>query len=509
MRYRLRTKLLGAALLYMVLLAGIGGFGVYTAQRNLSGLHTTAVHHVRELILVGEIRSAVSALSGTAALHVEADSDAERELYEDRLTADERELRRLLDALQVTETDSNDAADLRRLAVYRTLVEGYLRALDEQLLPASRAGDHAQAALLAAPDGAYGRAYEHARASLRELQAQMAQDSSRTVGSVEQEFTHNRDALVVAVLVCGLLGVLFALVHSRRLSQAIRELSLAAHEVAAGDLTQRVAIRTGDEVEDLAESFNRMTRELERLDAEHRRALAAREEFLGVAAHELNTPVGALLACSQLHLRRARQQPGFGREEACSALAEVHSQAQRLGRLVSQLLDRSRIDAGKLVIEPQAVDVGELVRGVVDRRRAVSAQRVISVEAPDGLEAVLDPLRIEQVVLNLLDNALKFSPADSPVRVRLDQPAPGAIRIMVRDHGPGIPPAHRAHIFERFYQAGAGRQVAGVTGLGLGLHICREIVELHAGELSAHFPPDGGSCFVVTLPSGARLERAA
>jgi signal transduction histidine kinase len=122
------------------------------------------------------------------------------------------------------------------------------------------------------------------------------------------------------------------------------------------------------------------------------------------------------------------------------------------------------------------------------------------VRVPERVEAVVDPLRVEQVLANLLGNALKFSPAGSPVEVELSADGDGVARLAVRDRGVGVPPERRDRLFEPFQQA-HGEGYGG--GMGLGLYVSRQIAELHGGAVRAEFPPDGGSRFVVELPAGA------
>ena len=174
-------------------------------------------------------------------------------------------------------------------------------------------------------------------------------------------------------------------------------------------------------------------------------------------------------------------------------------QSVKLARLVEQMLDVSRVKAGRLEIEPQQTDVIPLLRGIVESARQKSEKHPISFEAPPEIEAVLDPLRVEQVVVNLLDNAIKYSPHGGKIEIEASTRG-GAISIAVRDHGLGIPPEHRDRIFEQFYQAHAGGSAA---GMGLGLYISRQIAELHGGTLTAEFPDDGGSRFVLLLPKQA------
>jgi PAS domain S-box-containing protein len=236
------------------------------------------------------------------------------------------------------------------------------------------------------------------------------------------------------------------------------------------------------------------TTALEQARATAEQAVRARDEFLSVASHELKTPISALLAMAQLARRRLDRAGQVDQARVYEFLDHMYWQADRLSRLGTQLLDTSRIKAGRLVLQPERTDLVELVRAVAG---ATAQPRTIVVHAPERLVAEVDPLRLEQVVRNLIDNAIKYSPDGGPIEVSVARSTPGCARIAVRDYGIGVPPEHRANIFEPFYRAHPDGQT---SGLGLGLHISREIVEQHGGRIEAEFPADGGTCFVVTLP---------
>jgi signal transduction histidine kinase len=194
------------------------------------------------------------------------------------------------------------------------------------------------------------------------------------------------------------------------------------------------------------------------------------------------------------------------------ALEEVHWQSDRIARLVAQLLDTSRVDAGKLALEPVLTDLAALVRSAVRTAGANSGQHTMAVHAAPEMWATVDPLRMEQVITNLIDNAIKYSPDGGPIEVELARTAPSTMQLVVRDHGIGIPPEHRPYIFDRFYQAHAGQHFAGVAGMGLGLYISRRLVEMHGGSIEVDTPADGGARVTVTLPLGATgtmIERRA
>ena len=232
---------------------------------------------------------------------------------------------------------------------------------------------------------------------------------------------------------------------------------------------------------------------------EAQEALATRDEFLSVAAHELKTPITSLRGFAQLTLRALDQPEELDRERLQKALGVVDTQSHRLVVLVTQLLDVSRIQSGRLALNYREVDLRQLVSDVVATAQTRSEQHDIRVHVPAAMAVRADPLRVEQVLVNLLDNAIKFSPAGGAIDVEVTSAEPEAVRLAVRDYGIGIAPEHRGHIFERFYQAGATVQHS--VGMGLGLFISRQIIELHGGRITAEFPEDGGTRFVVILPS--------
>jgi signal transduction histidine kinase len=229
-------------------------------------------------------------------------------------------------------------------------------------------------------------------------------------------------------------------------------------------------------------------------------ALRLRDEFLSVAAHELKTPLTGLLGYAQLIQRQFARGGQANPERVRQALGAITGQAERLARLLGQLLDISRLEGGNLTLERQLTDLVALVGQAVSDVRAASERHPITLATPVALEARIDPLRLEQVLTNLLDNARKYSPGGGRIDVTLSRTDQGLAELTVRDYGLGIPPEKRAQIFERFYQAHAEGYG---SGWGLGLYISHQIVALHGGEIRAEFPPDGGTRFIVRLPIAA------
>ncbi len=226
-------------------------------------------------------------------------------------------------------------------------------------------------------------------------------------------------------------------------------------------------------------------------------AIRARDEFLSVAAHELRTPVTSLIGFSQTIQRRLQRDGMLDLERVQRMLDVVEQQSSKLSRLIAQLLDVSRLDSGRLKITPEWVDIMELVGNVVMGSQTTTTRHTISLRGPSAAQALVDPLRFEQVMTNLLDNAIKYSPDGGLIAVDLSTSPAGVIQICVTDSGIGIAPEHRAHIFERFYQ---GHSSTTVGGLGLGLFISHQIIQLHGGQIQAESPDSGGTRFVITLP---------
>lgn len=226
-------------------------------------------------------------------------------------------------------------------------------------------------------------------------------------------------------------------------------------------------------------------------------ALHQRDEFLSIAAHDLRTPLTVLYGHLQLVLRRLRRDETIDREAMTEALGLVSAQADTLTMLVNQLLDTSRLDQGKLEVHREPADLATLVRQVVERRQPATDKHTITVNAPARFDVQIDSLRMEQVLTNLLDNAIKYSPDGGPIDVTLTMRPDGCTELAVRDRGIGVPPDLCERIFDRFFQVN-GKQYR--SGLGLGLYISRQIIEQHGGHIYAELPEGGGSRFVILLP---------
>jgi signal transduction histidine kinase len=220
-----------------------------------------------------------------------------------------------------------------------------------------------------------------------------------------------------------------------------------------------------------------------------------KDEFISLASHELRTPLTCLLGYAQL---AQSELAGSGHPLALGMLASMEAQAEKLARLIADLLDLSKIQAGNLTFAEEAVDVDALVREVVEQLQQTRTQHQINIEGSAPGTIVGDRGRLGQVVINLLTNAMKYSPQAEQIIVHLTS-ATWALKVSVQDFGIGIPPSEQGKIFERFYRVPGEQKQAG-DGLGVGLFIAYQIIEHHGGKLWVESLEGHGATFSFSLP---------
>jgi signal transduction histidine kinase len=233
-------------------------------------------------------------------------------------------------------------------------------------------------------------------------------------------------------------------------------------------------------------------------------AARLKEEFLSAAAHDLRTPLTVVLGQAELLERRVARDPSAPVDPA--GVSRIAREARRLRDLVSELLDAQRLEQGAAVMDRTRADLRDVVGAV--RQRFRDHGRDLQVIAPEEpIVSSVDKMRIEQVLDNLIENALKYTPNGRPPEVHLRREGAEA-HLAVVDHGVGIPEGEREQIFERFYRASNVQSITD-TGMGLGLYICRRIVDAHGGRIWAGATPGGGSTFRVVLPAPAPVPADA
>ncbi len=239
----------------------------------------------------------------------------------------------------------------------------------------------------------------------------------------------------------------------------------------------------------------RFQEQFARVQAEQ--ALRERDDFLALASHELKTPAATLSASAQLLARQLRRQRTLEPAQIARSLDRIQDQSQRLARLVDHLLDVSRINADVLTIQPCLVDLAQVVAEVVSAAQITTTRHTLILRAPDRLDAEVDHDRIAQVVTNLIDNAIKYSPNGGTIYVSLSTSGEDWVCLTVRDRGVGVPEHRRDKLFERFYRAQTDDRF---SGMGLGLFISHHLIELHGGTIEAEAPAGGGTRFLLRLP---------
>ena len=311
------------------------------------------------------------------------------------------------------------------------------------------------------------------------------------MGAAEQAFLDrvNR-AVLLAGLAAGVLALLLGFVVFRGVTAPLSRLTHAAHAVAAGDLAQRVQIHSGDEIADLGSAFNSMAENLQRGEQ-------LRREMTADIAHELRTPLSVIQGSLEAVL------DGVYPADA-EHIQPALDQAQLLARLVEDLRTLALAEAGQLSLDRQPTDAVELVKRVVAsfEPQATDKRVTLVVDTPPSLPRVqADGQRIAQVLTNLLGNALRYTPENGRVDVRL-RAEPRSVLITVTDTGPGISADDLPHIFDRFYRADKSRSRDPRNGgsSGLGLAIARSIVAAHGGRIWAESKTGQGTTLAFTLP---------
>ncbi len=329
----------------------------------------------------------------------------------------------------------------------------------------------------------------------------------------------NRVFILTAGLLAGTLAIaVFYLITTRLILQPVRVLQETAAKVAAGDLNIRSHIHTGDEFQQLSETFNTMLANLshnaERLRqsnkaldvkvgqlAESNVALyesnRLKSEFLANVSHELRTPLNSILGFAELLKDTTAADPKSGRY-----VGNILGSGRSLLELINDLLDLAKIEAGRMDVRSEPLSLGDLFEGLTNVLKPATENKGLLLRATvDPAVPILqtDPAKLQQVLYNFLSNAIKFSPAGGDIHLSARPAADGTVRIEVADHGPGIAADQQGLIFEKFRQID-GSVTRQHSGTGLGLAISRELTLLLEGQIGVDSAPGAGATFWVVLP---------
>jgi len=326
---------------------------------------------------------------------------------------------------------------------------------------------------------------------------------SMSTGGLATKVRDHSLVLLIVLIGCVAVAILLARRLEKIVSQPILELAALAREISEKhDYSVRVPRRSEDEVGVLAAGFNEMLTQIERRQRERDEAdqrTREKSQFLANMSHELRTPLNAIIGFSEV-LRTRLGGRIESREERF--LDNINSSGQHLLGIVNDILDLSKIEAGKMEVSPERFALRNAVEGVCSLMRGVSSRRKITFELDldDSLPLIeADPVKVKQILYNLLSNAVKFSPEKSTVIIRTRALGAYGVRISVIDHGIGIDKYDHERIFREFQQVDSttSRQF---EGTGLGLTLVKKFVEMHGGAIELQSALGEGSCFTVTLP---------
>lgn len=310
-------------------------------------------------------------------------------------------------------------------------------------------------------------------------------NASELYTSFQQSFS---EALTWAALAAGVAALVVSLFLSGRVVTPVRAMMSASQRIAAGHYEERVQDRGADELGQLAQSFNQMAAKLQQVES-------MRRQLIGDVAHELRTPLTAIKGSMEGLMDGVLP-------ASAETYHQIHQEADRLNRLVDDLQELSRVEAGAYEMDLHPVDISSLVKTVVKRLGGQFEEKDVklTVDLPPDLPLIqADDDRMIQVLTNLISNALRYTPEGGEVTLRASKSG-NQIQVTVKDTGVGIPPEHLAHIFTRFYRVDKSRsRQAG--GSGIGLTIAKYLVEAHGGRIWVESGgQDQGSVFTFTLP---------
>jgi two-component system, OmpR family, sensor kinase len=300
---------------------------------------------------------------------------------------------------------------------------------------------------------------------------------------------------ITSVAALGAVAALAVWLTARALSPLERVVAVA-REVSRGDYDRRTGLRGAGEVASLSSAFDEMVDRLQERIRLERESEARMRRFLADASHELRTPVTGILG----HLEVLRRGAMDSRADLEESLAAMHLASERMARLVADLLTLARFEETEARLRAEPVDTARLVRDAARAAQPATHHHAVALDPPaDGLEVLGDRDAAERILVNLLDNAAKYSPAGGPIAIRVRQ-AGDRVELSVSDRGPGVPPDERERIFERLYRGDRSRANGANQGAGLGLAICRALARGQGGDVTVRDTPGGGATFVVTLP---------
>lgn len=312
---------------------------------------------------------------------------------------------------------------------------------------------------------------------------------------------HDFVLTLALLLFAGLTALIFGLFIATTITARIAALSEAASQLAEGNLETRLTVSGNDELAQLAETFNWMVERLQKIDQQKRMVEQTRRVLIAGVSHDLRTPLTSIRVMIEAIADGVVSDPDTVSRYMASSLSEL----QHLGRLIDDLFELAKLDAGQLDLQLDQSSLGDLVSDVMSTMTVQANQREVTLQgsvSPDADVVTMAPDKIQRVLYNLLDNALRYTPPKGVVSIQASRKGTD-VQIGVHNTGSTIDPAHIPHIFDSFYRAESARarDEGGHRGTGLGLAIARGFVEAHRGKIWVESTPEQGTTFSFTIPS--------
>ena len=310
--------------------------------------------------------------------------------------------------------------------------------------------------------------------------------------------THDLSLLTLLLAYSVAIAAIYSILVSLSIGDSLRTLVSASQRMSAGDLSVRVPIAPERELAELGAAFNTMAARLELAFQRQRELEEARQGLIAAVSHDLRTPLASLRVMVEAINDGVANDPDTVRRYISAMERETIS----LGRLIDDLFEMARLDSGQVQLRLEPSPITLLVQSTLEAMRAQASQQGVALHSsvdPTVPPVLIDPDRIQRVLYNLIQNAIRHTPADGSVVVEVQDRGP-EVQVNVRDTGEGILLTDLPHVFDRFYRGDKARSRDSDAGAGLGLSIARRLVETHGGRIWIVQPPEGGSIFSFTLP---------
>jgi signal transduction histidine kinase len=412
-------------------------------------------------------------------------------IYEHQLEGVEQELLDNITDMRNTVRSDRERSEVEQMALtfneFRTDFAGYKELVKQKQ---EHEADYLPNELASSLD----RLQAQTRTTYNAVQLSIRDEVNRAAATGQRAERFSWTAGIVALL----LGVFVTIALVRSINDPLQNLTKGTHLIAKGQFWHRLPVRGSDEFAELARDFNAMSERLGELDE-------MKKDFVSHVSHELKAPLASIRQVLHILLQEI---PGGVNDQQRDLLRLSYNSAERLSAMVGNLLDVSRMEAGTMEYEIAVHDLVPIIKTVSDEFEVQAHNKQIRLRLECGQDPTYvdcDKDRISQVVGNLYENALKFSPSNSEIVTRI-QPAEDGRRVIVSviDSGPGIPDDHKKRIFLKFHQVKRGKLTG--QGVGLGLTICKTIIEAHHGDIWVGDNPNGGSVFSFSLAAAVREE---